>query len=70
MVAVDGTGGETRSMRVVGGGAFDDQEGGVVGGLLADVGEQVIVDVMQQGIGAVGGEGGDAFGERVEGSGR
>lgn len=55
MVAVDGVG-EVRSVEVVGGGAFDDQDRGVVGGLAADVGEQVVVDVAEQGVGMGGGK--------------
>lgn len=57
-------------VRPVGRGAFDDQEGYVVGGVAADVGEQIAVDVAQKSVGAGGGEGGDSFGERVERSGR
>ncbi|MFF3129639.1 hypothetical protein ACFVRD_47455, partial [Streptomyces sp. NPDC057908] len=56
-------------VRPVGRGAFDDQEGGVVAEVAADVVEQIAVDVVQQSIGVGGGEGGDPFGERVERSG-
>lgn len=65
-MAVDGAGGEMRSMRVVGGGAFDDQEGGVVVGVVADMREEVVVDVPQQCVGAGIGKGGDPLEERVE----
>ena len=50
-------------MQVTLGGAFDDQESSVVGKLLAGVGQQVAVDVVQQGVGAGGGEGSDPFDE-------
>jgi hypothetical protein len=56
-------------VEVVGGCAFDDQEGGVVVESPTGVSEQVVVDVVKQGVGAGGGEGGDPLGERVEGSG-
>lgn len=49
---------------------FDDQDGGVVDGRPADVGEQVVVDPVQQIVGACGGEGRDPLGERIERSGR
>lgn len=35
-------------MEVVRGGVFDDEDGGVVSGRAADVGEQVAVDPLQQ----------------------
>lgn len=61
---------EVRPVQMTRAGAFDDQESGIVGELLAGVLEQVAVNVVQQGVGAGGGEGGDPFGEGVEGSGR
>ena len=66
-MVTNGMGSEVRPMRR---GAFDDEEGCVVGGVAADVGEQIAVDVVQQAVGTVGGKGGDSFGERVERSGR
>jgi hypothetical protein len=56
-------------VEVVGGGAFDGQEGGVVVESPTGVSEQVTVDLIQQGVGAGGAQGGDPFGEGVEVSG-
>lgn len=55
---------------LVRGGVFDDQDGGVVSGRPADVGEQVVMDPVQQIVGACGGEGRHPLGERIERSGR
>ncbi|MFB7503759.1 hypothetical protein [Streptomyces broussonetiae] len=43
---------EVRPVQMARGGAFDDQESGVVAELLPGVREQVAVNAVQQGVGA------------------
>jgi hypothetical protein len=54
---------DVRPVEVMGGGAFDDQEGGVVVEWPAGVSEQVAMDLVQQGVGPGGAQVGDPFGE-------